>query len=117
MPQTKKPCGPACDKIEKKPGCIQATLAILGDKWSPLLVARLVGSPRTFVELEELLPGISPRTLSQRLEHLSAEKIITAEEYCAHPVRYRYSLTKKGAELQKVLLQMAEWGEKYVGVS
>jgi DNA-binding HxlR family transcriptional regulator len=113
MPQKRNPCGPACDKIEKKPGCIQAALGILGDKWSPLLIARLVGASHTFMELEELLPGISPRTLSQRLEHLHIEGIITQEKYCAHPVRYRYKLTKKGTELRVVLIQMAAWGEQY----
>ena len=113
MPHTTKQSGPACEKLEKKPGCIQAALAILGDKWSPMLVARLVDAPCTFVELEALLPGISPRTLSARLEFLSSEGIIESEAYCQHPLRYRYALTKKGAELQQVLFQMAAWGEKY----
>lgn len=108
-----RPCGPRCEKVEARPGCIQAALKSIGDKWTPFLVARLVDEARTFGELAELLPGISPRTLSARLKRLESERIVTKEEYQAHPVRFRYRLTKKGEELTALLTQMAKWGEKY----
>lgn len=108
-----QPCGSACDKVEKTPGCIQWALRIVGDKWTGLIIARLVGGPLTFVELEHLLIGISPRTLSARIKFLEDEKIIVSEIYCQKPKRYRYNLTQKGEELRGVLLQMAKWGEKF----
>ena len=108
-----QPCGPACKKLEKTPGCIQWALRIVGDKWTGLIIARLVGEADTFLSLQELLPGISPRTLSARLALLMEEKIISAELYCKKPKRYRYSLTDKGKELRAVLVQMARWGERY----
>ena len=91
----------------------EVALEVLGDKWTPFLIARLVDAPRTFLELEELLPGISPRTLSQRLKKLEEEHILTKVLYEKRPERYRYSLTKKGTELTALLEQMAIWGEKY----
>ena len=106
-------CGPRCEKIEKTPGCIQSALEVLGDKWTPFLVARLVDVPRTFLELEQLLPGISPRTLSSRLKKLEEKHILTRTVYEKRPERFRYSLTKKGKELTSLLEQMATWGEKY----
>lgn len=109
----KNPCGPRCEKIEKSPGCIAAALAVVGDKWTPFLIARLVDAPRTFLELEALLPGISPRTLSARLKKLEEEEILLRSLYEKHPKRYRYTLTKKGHELTALLEQMAKWGEKY----
>jgi DNA-binding HxlR family transcriptional regulator len=104
---------PACDKIENRPGCIQSALSILGDKWTPLLLGQLVSSSKTFGDLEKVLVGISPRTLSQRLSMLEDKKILSKILYNAHPPRYRYELTVKGRELQAVLIKMAEWGEKY----
>ena len=104
---------PACNKVEKKAGCIQAALCILGDKWTPLLVGQLVTEPRTFGELETMLTGISPRTLSARLEKLQEEQIIERQQYNAHPPRYKYHLTPKGQDLQEILSKMAEWGENY----
>ena len=104
---------PQCSKLEKRPGCIQASLQILGDKWTPLLLGQLVAGQKTFGELETMLAGISPRTLSARLEKLVEEEIVVKNQYNAHPPRYKYDLTEKGQGLQEVLQQMADWGEKY----
>lgn len=104
---------PACEKVEKKAGCIQNALCVLGDKWTPLLVGQLVTEPRTFGDLEVMLSGISPRTLSARLEKLQDDGIIVRKQYNAHPPRYKYHLTQKGEGLQEILTKMAEWGERY----
>ena len=99
--------------IEQRPGCIAAALHILGDKWSPLLLKQLIDTPMTFGELETELGGISPRTLSARLDKLVEHDIIAKKLYCEHPPRYQYVLTKKGKELQDILQAMADWGSKY----
>jgi DNA-binding HxlR family transcriptional regulator len=102
-----------CQSIESRPGCLKSALAVLGEKWTALLLSSLSEGTRTFSELEELVVGINPRTLSQRLDKLAAEKIIVKQLYNDHPPRYRYELTKKGTELQDVLRAMADWGDKY----
>lgn len=104
---------PQVQKVEKKAGCIQAALCILGDKWTPLLVGQLVSAPMTFGDLETALAGISPRTLSARLEKLQNDNILERRQYNAHPPRYKYHLTEKGEELQKILHAMADWGARY----
>jgi DNA-binding HxlR family transcriptional regulator len=103
----------APQEIEQKPGCITSALKIIGDKWTALIIRDLASAPHTFGELEANLVGISPRTLSQRLEMLMHEQIIIKTLYCQHPPRYNYSLTEKGTELENVLFSMAEWGAKY----
>lgn len=105
------------DKVESSPGCIQSTLSILGDKWTPLLLSSLVASPKTFSELESNLNSISPRTLSQRLDKLVEGGIIGKESYCARPPRYRYYLTPKGTELEDILSAMADWGARHFEVT
>lgn len=98
------------------PGCIKAALAIVGDKWSPLLLKALTEQPSlTFSALEAELAGISPRTLSQRLDALQASRVITKACYCQHPQRFTYSLTQKGSDLADVLKAMAEWSARYAG--
>jgi DNA-binding HxlR family transcriptional regulator len=106
---------PPCPKLEKTPGCMQAALGILGDKWTALLLGQLVSGQKTFGELETMLTGISPRTLSARLEKLVDEGIVKKNQYNAHPPRYKYDLTDKGKGLQEILQSMADWGEKYQG--
>lgn len=102
-----------CTLVEERPGCIQAALKVLGDKWTPLLLGHLVEHRKTFSELGTDLPGISPRTLSARLDNLETEGIIVRHKYCEHPPRYKYELTKKGKDLRVILEQMADWGQKY----
>lgn len=94
-------------------GCIQSALDIIGDKWTALLLKELTECPKTFGELEKLLVGISPRTLSQRLDTLGKNEITSKSLYCEHPPRYRYQLTAKGLGLKDVLASMAEWSTKY----
>jgi len=104
---------PPCSQIETKAGCIQAALEIVGDKWSPLLIGQLVSGPKTFGELEGMLCGISPRTLSARLVKLEEQEILARDKYNERPPRFRYHLTEKGKELKSIITNMADWGEKY----
>lgn len=97
----------------QKPGCIENALCIIGDQWTALILRELTAEPRTFSQLESSLQPISPRTLSQRLEHLVRQEVLSKQMYCERPPRYNYTLTPKGSELLEVLAKMAEWGEKY----
>lgn len=96
-----------------KKDCIMHALDIFGDKWTPLLVREMTRCPQTFSDLESAVDGISPRTLSQRLNKLVDDGIVVKDMYCQHPPRYNYSLTPKGADLQSILKDMAAWGQKY----
>jgi len=97
----------------QKTDCVARALAIFGDKWTLLLVRELTRCPKTFSDLETALAGISPRTLSQRLNKLVEDEIVAKELYCQHPPRYSYSLTAKGADLQLILKNISTWSNKY----
>jgi DNA-binding HxlR family transcriptional regulator len=96
-----------------KPGCLEYTLKIVGDKWTPLILRDLTVRNSSFSQLEKSLVGISPRTLSERLVKLESENIVVKQLYNERPPRYCYELTRKGKELQALLVQMANWGAKY----
>ncbi len=88
-------------------------LSVLGNKWTGLILAELTDGSRRFTQIERALPGISPRTLSQRLEELVAHKILTKKHYAESPPRVEYALTNKGRDFIPVLKQMSAWGSKY----
>lgn len=94
-------------------GSLQNTVDILGDKWTALIINELSRGPSCFCDVEKMLAGISPRTLSQRLDKLMAEEIITKELYNQRPPRYHYILTPKGRELTHITKAMSHWGQKY----
>jgi DNA-binding HxlR family transcriptional regulator len=99
--------------LENKDGCIASAMAIIGNKWTALILRDLHSGPKRFGELERSLAGISPRTLSQRLDDLEHCHIVTKESFNEVPPRTEYTLTRKGQDLMPVLEQMAAWGDKY----
>ncbi len=99
--------------IEPKVGCIAASLAIIGDKWSGRIVRELTSGPKRFSSLEAELEGISPRTLSQRLDWLEEQEVITKKAFAEVPPRVEYALAPKGEDLIPILRSMVEWGAKY----
>jgi DNA-binding HxlR family transcriptional regulator len=99
--------------IENKPGCVAAALTIVGNKWTALIVKELAEGCARFSSLQAALPGISPRTLSQRLDEMQHCKLITKKAYAEVPPRVEYTLTQKGRDLLPILESMAYWGEKY----
>jgi DNA-binding HxlR family transcriptional regulator len=99
--------------IEKRPGCVAQALAIVGNKWTALIVKELSDGCARFSALEAALPGISPRTLSQRLDYMEQHKLITKRSFAEVPPRVEYTLTKKGQDLLPILESMACWGDKY----
>jgi DNA-binding HxlR family transcriptional regulator len=100
-------------KIEKHPGCVAEALVIMGNKWTPLIILALANGPERFCAIETILSGISPRTLSQRLDELEEKAVITKKSYAEAPPRVEYELTAKGKDLISILKSMAAWGDKY----
>ncbi len=99
--------------LEPKVGCIAAAMRVIGNKWTALILRDLFAGPKRFCELEKSVGHINPRTLSQRLDDLEAEGIITKQSFAEVPPRIEYTLTPKGRDLQPILRQMAAWGNKH----
>lgn len=104
---------PKPTKLERKDGCISCAANILGSKWTALILRDLTSGPKRFCEFEQSLKGISPRTLSQRLDDLEQEGVITKKSFAEVPPRVEYTLTSKGEDLVPILKSMAAWGLKY----
>lgn len=101
------------DDIEPKEGCLSSCLAVLGNKWTALILRDLTEGPQRFTELQNSLHKISPRSLSQRLDELEAYKIVTKRHFAESPPRVEYTLTQKGQDFIPILKSMADWGAKY----
>lgn len=91
---------------------VAKTLRIMGSKWTFLLIHHLLDGKKRFNELQRLLSGISPKTLSQRLKDLEKEGIISKKVFAEVPPRVEYALTQKGESLKEIFAKMEEWGEK-----
>ena len=94
-------------------GCVKAATEILGDKWTPQLLRFFVNEEIVrFCQLQDLVGGINPRTLSARLSSLEETDIIQKINLDSS-TRCEYRLTQKGRDLLPILLDMQIWSEKY----
>lgn len=94
-------------------GCVKAATQILGDKWTPQLLRYFINEESVrFCQIQDLVNGINPRTLSARLDKLETEgiieKILTEET-----PRCEYRLTEKGRALAPILRDMEYWSQRY----
>lgn len=93
---------------------IQFVLDLLGSKWSILVLRELFGGDRRTHQLLAALPGISTKTLTQRLRELEAQGLIERRIYAEIPPRVEYSLTAKGRQLQPVMAALHQVGSQWL---
>jgi DNA-binding HxlR family transcriptional regulator len=79
-----------------------------------LIVRDLLASPRRFNELEESFPGVSTRTLTEKLKVLEDEGIVVKHKYAEFPPRVEYELTEKGGGLSRIVKEMEAYGKKFL---
>jgi DNA-binding HxlR family transcriptional regulator len=101
------------EAIEPHVGCVAAAMEIIGNKWTALILRDLASGSQRFGQLEKSVGSINPRTLSQRLDELETQGILTKTVFSEVPPHTEYALTAKGQDLIPVLRQMAAWGTKY----
>lgn len=90
---------------------VAKTLRVIGSKWTMLLLHHLFEGKKRFGELQRAMKGISPKTLSQRLQELEQEGIITKKVFAEVPLHVEYKLTTKGESLGEIFDKMTAWGE------
>lgn len=95
-------------KGEQQTDCpITKVAVLLSDTWTMLIMHALTEGPKRFCELEASLPGISTRTLTLKLQKLTAEGLIEKSES-------NYQATKKGAGLKIIERAMKKYSEMYL---
>ena len=101
--------------MKRRSSCPAAcALDLAGDKWTLLVVRDLLRGRHTFKELLAADEGIPTNILADRLKKMAEAGLIEANPYQQRPVRYAYTLTKKGHDLEHVLAAAARWGKKHV---
>jgi len=88
------------------------TIKIIGSKWTLPILYNLLNGKKRFSELQSEL-GVSPRTLSMRLDQLEKDNIVLRKVYPVVPPKVEYSLTARGRSLNNLIQSMADWGKKH----
>jgi len=96
-----------------KPNCpISKASQTLGKKWN-LQIIYYLRERKRFCELQEVVGGVNPATLSSRLRGLEKAQIIRRHEFPGVPRHVEYELTEKGNELIPLMYALSDWVHKW----
>ncbi len=83
---------------------------MISRKWTLLIISVIGNSGRLrFNQILRALPGMSPKTLSERLKSLEELGLIKRIVYPEKPPRVEYSLTRRGEGLMRAIRPLLEW--------
>jgi len=95
-----------------RPCSVARTLAIIGDRWSFLILREGWYGVRRFEEMRENL-GIATNILADRLARLVQSGVLRKVPYNSGD-RFEYRFTEMGLDLYKPMLVMMAWGDRWL---
>jgi DNA-binding HxlR family transcriptional regulator len=104
---------PAYPEFDPATCSIAGTLDVLGDTWSVLVLREMFLGAHRFDQIQQHL-DIARNVLAARLKRLLEHGLIQKRQYQEHPPRFEYHLTRKGVDLQPVLIGLMAWGDRYL---
>jgi DNA-binding HxlR family transcriptional regulator len=93
---------------------VSSILALVGDKWTVLIVVLLGDGPKRFNEIKRMVGGISQRMLTFTLRGLERDGLVTRTVFPTTPQRVDYELTKLGSTLWKAVEPLGSWAREHM---
>lgn len=100
------------DTLSEENCSMARSLAILGDRWTLMILRDAFMKVRRFDDFQKSL-GIARRVLTERLQKLVDAGVMKRVPYQENPERFEYRLTEMGLDLYPVVVSMVHWGDKY----
>jgi DNA-binding HxlR family transcriptional regulator len=91
----------------------EAAFELLGKRWTGLIIRSLINGPKRFSDMQDIIPNLSARMLTERFKELEEHGIVKRTVYPEMPVRIEYALTDKGLDLHSAMDEIQKWAEKW----
>lgn len=101
------------EELDQQPCSLSRTLAVVGDRWTLLILRDCFLGIRRFDEFERRL-GVTRHLLSDRLKKLVEYGVLVKVPYQQRPLREEYRLTERGLELHAAVLALVSWGDRHM---
>lgn len=92
---------------------VARSLAIVGDRWSLLIIRDAFDGTRRFKDFQQQL-GIAKNILAERLKMLVDEGVLTLTPASDGSPYQEYVLTPKGEQLFPIIVAFRQWGEHHL---
>jgi DNA-binding HxlR family transcriptional regulator len=100
------------EDLAAEPCSVARTVAVIGDRWTLLILRDCFLGVRRFEAFQERL-GISRTIIAERLKLLVDEGVLAKVPYQDRPVRHEYRLSDKGLALHPVVMSIVHWGDRF----
>jgi DNA-binding HxlR family transcriptional regulator len=94
---------PRCRSCSPVPSEVRATASLLERRWTLATIYACANGACRFNEFRQSLPGVSPTTLSERLDQLERARIVERHLIPGRPPHTEYVLTVKGEQLARAV--------------
>jgi len=91
---------------------IKRAAEVIEGKWTTLVIRELLPGKKRYSEIQKALGGISPKMLTARLRMLEERGLISRTVFPTIPPTTEYELTETGRKLERVLIEMARFGDE-----
>lgn len=101
--------------IERRSSCpVNYSVEIFGDKWMLLILRDLMfNGKNSFLEFRASAEKISSAVLTEKLNILLNEGIVTKITSPKNASKFIYLLTDKGIEMVPFMIEILNWGSRY----
>jgi len=89
------------------------SLSVLGGRWKPAILCRLMYQTMRYSDLKNSIVQISERMLVSQLRELEADQVVKRTVYPVVPPRVEYELTPLGLSMKPMLKAMSDWGNMH----
>jgi DNA-binding HxlR family transcriptional regulator len=104
---------PVIDHASEDCRNLSSILALVGDKWTVLIVVLLGDGPMRFNEIKRMVGGISQRMLTFTLRGLQRDGLVTRTVFPTTPQRVDYELTRLGSTLWEAVEPLSSWARAH----
>jgi DNA-binding HxlR family transcriptional regulator len=101
------------DALEEEQCSLARAVAVIGDRWTLLILRECFLRKRRFEEFQSSL-GITRHLLSGRLKKLVRFGVLRRAPYQDSPARYEYILTQRGLDLYPIVMAIVHWGDTHM---
>lgn len=96
--------------MSKIKGCpAEVAISFLAGKWKLMIIRKLLSGVQRFGELQESLPNITHRVLSQQLNVMIRDGLVKRIEFDQFPKKVTYELTELGCSIETLIIAMHDW--------
>jgi DNA-binding HxlR family transcriptional regulator len=89
---------------------VRDALEVLNGKWKLPIIMSLTFGDKRFKQISSDVKGITDKMLSKELKDLEVNHLVKRTVYDSFPPTVEYTITDHGRSLEKVIVELRNWG-------